>query len=171
MRHEARDTRFYKLFAAFALGLAVMALAFQPAPAKAQSAQQGGETKSARELAGMMAQTCPGSWKSGACLKNISESVLYLAAGYAADLQKSGNSQAIETLKQKCAAATAATSQDVPAYALESALTECVNNIYGIQQDTGVNPDADLYQLAVVSTLCLKNDPKCKGLENQLLQY
>lgn len=171
MGQQTRNTGFYKRFAVFAMTMAVMALAFQPSPAKAQPGQQGGETKSAKELAGMMAQTCPGSWKADGCLKNISESVLHLAAGYAAALQNSGNSQAIETLKQKCAAATAATSQDVPAYALESALTECVNNIYGIQQSTGVSPDADLYQLAVVSTLCLKDNPECSGLEQQLLQY
>ena len=130
------------------------------------------EAKTPEQLAGNVASACIGNnWESQNCLRNVSEGVLYMAADYAARLQHAGQPNGIETLKQKCAAATAATQQEVPAYAMESALTTCANSVYTVTQQTGVSPDPDLYQLVIAPILCLKGDERCKGIERQLGQY
>lgn len=115
-----------------------------------------------------ISKTCPGAWTQAACLKALSSSNHDLAVNYAQSVQNAGKTEAVEAIKQSCAASTAATQQDYPAKAMQSAFTECANGIYDISQKTGVNPDPTSYQLLVGSILCLSGAPQCAALEQQM---
>ena len=97
-----------------------------------------------------------------------------MAVKYAGMLEARGKKDSIEELKQVCAAATVTeedVGEDVPAYAFQSAYTECANGIYDISEKTGVKPDQSHYQLIVGAVLCLSNAPQCKVLEGQMQKY
>ncbi len=125
-------------------------------------------SREARTFAGIIASQCPGKWKSQTCMEKVSESALVLAANYAAALQKRGFENAVEKIKKNCAAATAASRIEVPAYAMESAYIECANMIYDISEETGLKPDQSHYQLLVSPILCMTEDKRCPGLESQM---
>ena len=114
-----------------------------------------------------MATYCVGSWEDEACIKELSSISMDLTTGYAELLDASKQQGAMEVLKQHCAASTAALKVLVPAYAMKSAITECVNSISDISEATLIKPDLNLYQFMVISVMCLGNDPSCKDIEQQ----
>lgn len=136
-------------------------------PAHAQTASQASRTYAAR-----MAAVCPGAWESAACLTAGSESNLVMASNYGAALKERKLEGPAETLKQHCAASTAhREGRTYPAYAMQSAFTECANIITDLVDQTGVKPDVDHYQLIVMSVLCMTKDKRCAPMEQGLLQY
>lgn len=143
--------------------LTLLALLTIPSAAFAQ----GTLTQHARAIA----STCPANWESQACLKVVSASNMDLATGYAEKVNAAGKKSAIEDIKQLCAASTAATKGEYPAYAMQSAFTECFNGLYDVSVKTGVNPDQSHYQLLYTAILCLSKDPKCAVMEKQMKAY
>ncbi len=116
-------------------------------------------------------KACVEDWATQNCMKNLSILNRDTASFYAQNLNDSGRKDAdakMEELKQHCAASTAALKVDVPAYAMRSAMTECVNTISDIVDATKVKPNVNMYQLMVGSILCLQKDAQCKFIENQL---
>ena len=118
-----------------------------------------------------IAKTCPDHWEKTACTEAISNSNMDMVVNYATALEKAGHKASLEPLKEHCAAATAIPEENIPAYAFQSAYTECVNSIYDISQKTKVTPDQSHYQLLVGSVLCLNKAPECAGLEKQMQVY
>ena len=121
------------------------------------------------ELVLSMAENCAGQWQAQNCLREVSDVMLHLAASYAGNLQDNGQTEFVDSIKENCSAATAAKHKDIPVYALNSAMTQCINMIYDISEKSGLKPDHNLYQLAVGSTFCLKNLSGCDTIESQLL--
>lgn len=115
-----------------------------------------------------VSKVCPGAWETQACLKAMSLSNQDLAVNYASAVKNAGHEAEIENVKQVCAASTAATEGDYPAYAMKSAFTECANGIYDISERTGVKPDPSHYQLLIGSVMCLSQAKECAGLEQQM---
>jgi hypothetical protein len=146
----------------------------EPATGATDSASQDEErkgqiSKAARHHAQSVAASCPGSWETQSCLQSASDTFLTTAALYAEDLDKNGQSGELENIKAHCAASTAATRlDDLPAYAMRSAFVECVNEIYDMSERTKIKPDIELYQLMVMSVLCLDKDPRCSVMEDGL---
>jgi hypothetical protein len=135
------------------------------------AAAQGSPSKISQQYASRVSGACLGNWESQACLKAVSESSLAMVSRYAETLKSRGGSSALETLKQKCAASTAAITQNIPANAMRSAYTECANAIYDISEQTGVKPDQSHYQLLVGPVLCLSKDRRCSAIEQGLRRY
>lgn len=114
---------------------------------------------------------CIPRWDGQGCMKSLSALNMETASFYAESLDASGRADSdsqLETLKEHCAASTAALKVDVPAYAMQSAMTECVNTISDIVDETTVKPDVSMYQLMVGAILCLGKDTKCNFIEGQL---
>lgn len=118
-----------------------------------------------------IAAVCPGAWESPACLTAVSESNLVMVSGYGATLQERKMEAQAETLKQHCAASTAHREKQFPAYAMNSAFTECANIISDLVDQTQILPDQDHYTLLVLPVLCMNKDPRCAPMEKGLLQY
>ena len=119
-----------------------------------------------RDNATQIANACIGNWDSQNCLKAISESNMIMVSEYGAMLQETNQKAAAETLKQHCAASTAATKGNYPAYAMKSAFTECANTIYDVTAQTKTDADQNRYQVLVGATLCLDGDARCKAVED-----
>tara|TARA_B100001989_G_scaffold250218_1_gene226916 strand:- start:90 stop:731 length:642 start_codon:yes stop_codon:yes gene_type:complete len=117
-----------------------------------------------------LAQKCPNTWTSQKCLAALAESNKTLISVYAGDLDENGFKDQLTPLKEHCAASTAASKIEVPAYAMKSAMTECANTIYDISEATQVKPFLSHYQVLVTSIFCLSDDPRCAPLENTLLK-
>ncbi len=133
----------------------------------AQTAQRG----NTRNYAGAVSGSCIGNWKNPECLKAVSQSAMALASNYMAKLQQNGKSNSGETIKQHCAAATAAMNKQYPAEAMLSAYVECANTIYDVSEQTGVKPDQSQYQLLVGPVLCMTGDRRCPAVEKGLSSY
>ena len=118
----------------------------------------------------LLGEYCPGQWESAYCLKAVSQSNLTMVSNYGAALKDRGKEQAAETLKQHCAASTAGTEGDYPAYAMKSAFTECANAIGDLAGQTNINPDLSHFQLLVGATMCLDRAAECQTIENSLRQ-
>jgi hypothetical protein len=119
-----------------------------------------------RDNATQIANACIGNWASQTCLKAVSESNMVLASEYGSNLQQTGHPAEAESIKQHCAASTAATQGEYPAYAMKSAFTECANTIYDVTEATKTEADQSRYQVLVGATLCLDADPRCKAVED-----
>lgn len=145
--------------AAFAL------LAFMPF-AHAQTASEASVAH-----AGSIATACIGQWESQPCLAALAEANMTLAANYGASLEDGGDKAAAEQIKQHCAASTAARTEQVPGYAMQSAMTECANAISDISAKTNTLPDQSIYQLMTVGVWCLGKDQRCAASEEQLKNY
>lgn len=156
-------TSFTKIAAA-AVALAVLSFAISPA-----RAQQASEDSLA--YAQLLGEYCPGKWETPYCLKAVSQSNLTMVANYGGALQESGKTQEAENIKQHCAASTAATEGDYPAYAMKSAFIECANTISDTASRTGMQPDLSLYQLLVGATMCLDQAAGCANIEQTLRQH
>ncbi len=116
----------------------------------------------------IMASFCVNHWDNEKCLKELSSLSMDLTTNYAEKLDAQKKEVQMENLKQHCAASTAALKVSVPAYAMKSAITECINIISDINDETSIKPDIDLYQLLVGSVLCLGKDLACDNIETQL---
>lgn len=114
---------------------------------------------------------CPGQWESASCLKAVSQSNMVMVSNYGETLQQSGKAQAAENLKQHCAASTAATEGDYPAYAMKSAFIECANSITTISEQLGVTPDLSQFQLLIGAAMCLDKGAGCANIETALRQH
>lgn len=134
-------------------------------------AQQKRPSKTAVQHAAAVSQICPKAWSGQACLATMSESNLVMAANYAATLQEKGHKDAAEEIKEHCAAATAATRGEYPAYAMRSAFVDCANTIVDTSNDTGITPDQSHYQLLVGAVFCLDGDRRCSIIEQGLKKY
>ena len=117
------------------------------------------------------ARYCSHEWSSQSCMKTLSGASLVMVSNYAEDLHKNKNGQYLESLKQHCAASTAGTKVEVPAYAQRSAMTECINHIVTINEKTGIKPNPDFYQLIVGAIMCFDKNPSCSVIENSLDNY
>lgn len=123
------------------------------------------------QYAQSVARACVADWTAQKCLSAVSDSNMVLLSNYGADLQNHKLDSAAETLKQHCAATTAANQQNVPAYAMHSALTECANTITDLAAQTGIQPDPSHYQLLIAPLLCLGADPSCAQITRQMQGY
>jgi hypothetical protein len=151
------------VFVALYINFAVLFLAL-PASQKAY-AQTSEESVTYARLA---SAHCLGRWDDPECLKSISQSTLVLAANYAGLLESKGMIGAVEQIKQHCSAATAGTKGQYPAYAMQSAFTECANMIFDVSEQTSIKPDLSHYQILVGAILCLSKDRRCAVIEKQL---
>lgn len=158
---------FLKLTALSLLSLSILALA-NPAAQAQQAQAQATISPQVAAFAKKIASTCPGNWENQSCLKDISESNIAMVSNYAQALDNAGKNEALEPLKQTCAASTAATKGVYPPEAMKSAFTECANGIYDITTKTSISPDQSHYQLLIAGILCLSKDPQCKLLETSL---
>lgn len=147
------------------LSLLTLALfTFSPLTAQAEAVPSA----TALTYAKLLGQSCPGQWESQTCLKAASQSSLTLAANYGGALQDKKLNAEAETIKQHCAAATAATQGEYPAYAMRSAFTECTGTISDVAEKTSVNPDVSHYQLLIATVMCLDKDAGCGEIEKTL---
>ncbi|MBU0859509.1 MAG: hypothetical protein KJ667_06205 [Alphaproteobacteria bacterium] len=142
----------------------LQALAIVPAHAT------GAASEDALTFGQLLGEYCPGQWESAHCLKAVSQSNMVMVSNYGAALQESGKKQAAEQLKQHCAASTAGTEGDYPAYAMKSAFTECANTIGDLAGQTNLKPDLSHYQLLVGATMCLDGAAECAPIEKTLRQ-
>lgn len=117
-----------------------------------------------------MRSQCLGGWEKQGCIKAMSYIAMDIATSYADSLHKAKKEDAMEDLKQHCAASTAAIKIEVPAYAQNSAITECVNIIADIHDKTLIQPNINLYQLLIGSVWCLSEDQSCTVFEQQISQ-
>lgn len=115
-----------------------------------------------------MSAKCRGRWETQGCMKTLSNVSLVMVSNYAADLKNHNHMAAVETLKQHCAASTAALQVKVPAYAMRSAMTECVNHISDLNDQTGLRPDPNFSQMIVGAILCIDKNMACFLMEMQL---
>lgn len=119
-----------------------------------------------------IAAACPRDWESEPCLKATSQAAMVLISQYGASLQQGGYEDAMEPLKQECAASTAATQQDgIPAYAMKSAYTVCANKIGEIAESTGVKPDPSYFQLIFATIICMDKQPQCERMEESIVNF
>jgi hypothetical protein len=116
------------------------------------------------------ANICPKNWESQACLSTVSQIVYDMVTLYEKGLNNISRPNHIPALKEKCAAATAAANGEFPAYAMQSAYTECANNLYELSEQTSLKPQAESYQALIGAVLCLSKDPSCSGIESQLIR-
>ena len=115
-----------------------------------------------------MSAQCKGKWETQGCMKTLSNVSLVMVSNYAADLKRHNRLSAIESLKQNCAASTAALQIKVPAYAMREAMTVCVNHISDLNDQTGLRPDPNYSQMIVGSILCIDKNMSCFLMEMQL---
>ena len=153
---------------------ALLALALQGfwmMPAQAQTTAQNSPSETSLIYARLIANSCPGQWETPACLSAVSKSNLALAANYGGALQEKNLNDAAEKIKQHCAASTAASDQEFPAYAMKSAFIECANAMSDVSDETKITPDLSHYQLLIGATMCLGKDPGCAEITRTLQQY
>lgn len=138
---------------------------------RAQAQNAAAPSQVVLQFAASVAQACVADWGAQGCLSAVSESNIAMLSDYGAALQNAKHDAAAETLKQHCAATTAASQQNVPAYAMLSALTECANTISDIASRTALMPDPSHYQLMIAPLLCLGGNPACAEITAQLTAY
>jgi len=142
-------------------------------PVHAQTAaQQGGVPQAVSSQIISIQKSClPSRWQTPDCLKAMGESNLIMASNYAEALQNGDHKPAADELLQHCAASTAAREQEVPAYAMTSAMTECANTMGEIAQNTGIRPDPTHFQLFIAGVLCLSQNLQCAALEKGIAAF
>lgn len=119
-----------------------------------------------------MAKACPQSWENQECLQATSQAALVMISQYGASLEHGGKKSYQNPLKEECAASTAATQEaDIPAYAMKSAYTVCVNKIVDIADATGIKPDPSYFQLMYATIICMDKKPQCQMMEIALRKW
>lgn len=144
--------------------IVMQGIALSPAMAASPS-------KDGLAFAQLLGRHCPGQWESPSCLKAVSQSNMAMVSNYGGALQESGKQQAAEQIKQTCAASTAATEGNYPAYAMKSAFVECANSISTVAEQTKISPDLSQYQLLIGATMCLDKASGCQTIEQSLRQH
>jgi hypothetical protein len=162
-----------KLFSIFAFCFSVTLLfAAQTSYAQHNSYNKQGPSKISVDYARRVAPACTGGkWETQPCLKAVSESNLAFASNYIKTLRQRGKGQGGEKIKEHCAASTAASQGESPAYAMRSAFVECANMVFDVSEQTGVLPDQSHYQLLVSAVQCLDKSQACKAIETGLAAY
>lgn len=144
----------------------------QATPAQAAPSQEAALPKLNSVVLGhvkAVTSACVKKWEDQACMKVLASMNVTLASIYAESLHNSDKRSYMEQLKNHCAASTAALQVSVPAYAMRSAMTECVNSMTTISQKTSVFPNPSLSQLAVSAVLCIAKNKVCSEIEQGLL--
>lgn len=119
-----------------------------------------------------IANSCPQRWENESCLKATSQAALVLVSNYGGRLDQAGKKNYMETLKEDCAASTAATQEEgIPAYAMKSAYTVCMNSIVEIADGSGVKPDPSYMQLLLATVWCMEKSPQCEMMELALRKW
>ncbi|PCI55884.1 MAG: hypothetical protein COB36_03545 [Alphaproteobacteria bacterium] len=113
--------------------------------------------------------SCINKWEEQACMKALASLNVTLASTYAEALNNANKKSYMGGVKNHCAASTAALQVSVPAYAMRSAMTECINAMTTISQQTSVFPDPSLTQLAVSAVLCIGKNKSCGEIEHGLV--
>ena len=141
----------------------------KPAPSR-QKEEEPSETAliNARDVANKCLNS---QWERQPCLRAVSQNNLIMASEYADALGKAGKNQEAEFIKETCAASTAASKEEFPAYAMRSAFVECVNAIPSAANATGILPDQSQFQLLVAAIQCLDKTEACPAIEQSLAQY
>jgi len=140
-----------------------------PAPKPAATYEKNSdEYKGAMTHVRNLSTKCKGKWQTSGCIKTLSGVSFVMVSNYAHDLQTANRNNEVETLKQYCAASTAALQIKVQAPAMRSAMTECINKISDLNDQTGLRPDPNYAQMIVSSILCLDKSPMCFLIEQQL---
>lgn len=155
-------------YGGFAASYTVFAQSAAAPQGQAQQGQPQGLDQGVIRHAMTISKACPGNWGAQSCLRAMSASNQDMAINYALKVKEAGHEQELETIKETCAASTAATQGEYPADAMRSAFTECVNGMYTVSEKTGVTPDQSHYQLIVGAVLCMNNAPQCPQLEKQM---
>lgn len=112
--------------------------------------------------------SCLKQWEKQTCMKTLSSLNFTLVTSYAEALRGANKKASIGQLKNGCAASTAALKISVPAYAMRSAMTECVNLMADISDKTSIHPEPSLSQLAVSAILCIGKNKACPEIEKGL---
>jgi hypothetical protein len=129
-------------------------------------------SSAATSFAKRLARECVGNkWTQPGCLKMVSQNNLVMTSNYMAALQEANKRSHVETVKQHCAASTAANKGEYPANAMRSAFVECVNIIADTASATGVKPDQSQFQLLVGAVQCLDKNQACSAIEQALSRY
>jgi hypothetical protein len=118
-----------------------------------------------------LASNCLGNWNSQGCLQVVSQSNLAMASEYGSALEQSGKKAAAESIKQHCAASTAATQGEFPAYAFKSAFTECANTMSDVFDQTQMAPDSNRFQVLLGAIWCMDGAQQCVNVENGLKPF
>lgn len=119
-----------------------------------------------------IAKSCPQQWEDEECLRATSQAALVLVSNFGGKLDQAGQKSFMEALKEDCAASTAATQEDgIPAYAMKSAYTVCMNKIADIADKTGVVPEPSYMQLLLATVWCMEKSPQCQMMELALRKW
>lgn len=118
----------------------------------------------------MVAAECPENWSSPVCLSVMSESNRVMVSNFMEELDRAGQAGAVESVKNSCAASTAAEKQIFPADAMKSAFIECANIISDTAATTRLAPDLAHYELLTAAVLCMSNDRRCVGITKKLMK-
>ena len=141
----------------------------QPAPSPA--------TISMAQHAKSIANSCLQEWKNQGCYGAVSDSNQELIKDYIAKLKTAGHPQHAEKVRQECAASTAIrrfvkeSGRNLSANAVSEAFTVCVNQITEASEAIHVKPDPTYYQLLLIPTLCLREDPRCGSMAASLRPF
>lgn len=139
---------------------------------QAQTALDHKKSQTSLDHAQNYARTCiNGRWGTKSCMDVMANSNSQLAINFIIALKKRGQEAAVKQIQETCAAATAVGKQTVPVHAVSEAFTVCANKISDISDMTGIQPDTSHYQLLITSVFCLRNNPRCLGMEKQLARY
>jgi hypothetical protein len=161
---------------AILLALFCVAVSALPAAAQAIKKPQSGTdvSETAMHYTKMVAQDCSAkadAWSSNGCLRTLSESNRVMISNYMETLDREGQTQFVELVKNSCAASTAAEQGTYPADAMKSAFIECANAISDVAEASRLAPDLAHYELLAGSILCMSNDRRCREVSFRLHQF
>ena len=132
---------------------------------------------SAIQYARNIANTCLEDWKTLSCYSVVSDSNQILVTSYIAQLETAGHASHGEKIRQACAASTAITGfvkeggKNLSVNAVSEAFTICANQISDTSEATHVKPDITYYQLLLIPTLCVRDDPRCGNAASSLRPF
>lgn len=177
MIYRRADTLFSTLFSGVFFFLMGCVVVFSSAIAQNQGQPPSPATISMAQHAQGIANSCLHDWKNLTCYGAVSDSNQELLAGYMNKLKTAGHSQHAEKVRQECAASTAIrrfakeSGKNLSANAVSEAFTVCVNQITDTSETTQVKPDITYYQLLLIPTLCLRDDPRCGSMAASLRPF
>ncbi len=115
---------------------------------------------------------CHERWEHKRCYKVLSELSATVKGKFSGTLNHAGvEEQYREPLNNGCADAISARQIEVTRETMHDAMSQCVYVISDINAKTTLKPDVNMYQLMVGSVFCLKGDPACKHIDNQLAAF
>ncbi len=170
-------THYRSLFyGAFLFVMGCVVISASPSFAQNQQAPSPA-TISMAQHAKSIANSCLHKWTHIGCYGAVSDSNQVLVKDYMAKLKTAGHPQLAEKVRQECAASTAVrrfvqeSGKNISANAISEAFTVCVNQITEANEATQVKPDPTYYQLLLIPTLCLREDPRCGSMASSLRPF